>query len=234
VLSHFAADHRATKDARLVQQVRRLEWKVTVGELGALLEEARLVKELLPVHNRQLRRSGELCAYAWDCSGDKPPRLVDATDLSFQNATGIYGVFRSPTAARETLRNLAQAFELCAIALGLEKGPGPCFAHQLKRCRGLCVGKEPRASHNLRLMEALSGIRLKAWPYGGRIGVRERSADRSEVHVLDQWRYLGTLRSEQDLETLCTAPRFDLDTYRILSRFFAKRDNSIEIFPFAA
>jgi DNA polymerase-3 subunit epsilon len=34
---------------RLVQEVRRVEWRETAGELGALLLESRLVKELQPV-----------------------------------------------------------------------------------------------------------------------------------------------------------------------------------------
>ena len=50
---------------RISMQLARIEWIETAGELGALLTEARLVKELLPVHNRLLRRAGELCAFRW-------------------------------------------------------------------------------------------------------------------------------------------------------------------------
>ena len=128
VAAHFSGDLRATKDARIVQQIRRLEWKETAGELGALLEEARLVKTLLPVHNRALRRKSELCGFVWNAAPAQPPRLVSMAEVEFANTENVYGVFRSPSAARETLRNLARAHELCLIALGLEKGEGPCFA----------------------------------------------------------------------------------------------------------
>jgi len=49
VLQHFVSP------APWLAGVRRIEWRRTVGELGALLREARLVKELDPLHNRRLR-----------------------------------------------------------------------------------------------------------------------------------------------------------------------------------
>ena len=66
MLAHFSGDHRLAKDMRIVQQVKRIDWKETAGELGALLEEARLVKQLLPTLNRQLRRDNDWYAFAWD------------------------------------------------------------------------------------------------------------------------------------------------------------------------
>ena len=46
--------------------MRRIEWRRTVGELGALLLEAKLVKDLGPAYNRQLRRAGGLCGFVFD------------------------------------------------------------------------------------------------------------------------------------------------------------------------
>ena len=57
VLQHFGDDVRSSKEMQLAREVRRIEWQRTAGELGALLREAALVKELLPVFNRQLRRA---------------------------------------------------------------------------------------------------------------------------------------------------------------------------------
>ena len=47
------------KSLQLAAQVRRVEWTETAGELGALLLEAREVRERQPVYNRQLRGDGE-------------------------------------------------------------------------------------------------------------------------------------------------------------------------------
>ncbi len=223
VLSHFAADQRIFKDLRIVQQIRRLDWKETAGELGALLEEARLVKELLPVHNRQLRRNNDLCAFLWDPAIGGAPRIARADDIDFARNRNIYGVFRSKRAATERLRALTADHELCPIRVGLEKGKGVCFAHQLKRCRGVCNDQESPREHDLRLGAALAALRVAAWPYRGAIGVRETSGERAEVHVLNQWCYLGTAKNDDELGELlqgAAAARFDLDTFKILRRFF--------------
>ncbi len=233
VRAHFSDGRRRSKDMRIVQQVKRIDWKETAGELGALLEEARLVKQLLPTLNRQLRRDHDLCAFTWDPVAGTAPQLKSAADIGFVDTANVYGVFRSKRAALDTLRNLARAFELCLIATGLETDRGPCFAHQIGRCHGVCAGKEPRARHDLRLMDALSGLKLQTWPFKGRIGVRETSGERTDLHVLDHWCYLGTVHAEHELHPLDAKPVFDLDTYKILKRFLAGAGNAIEIVPMA-
>ena len=237
VLSHFAGDHRDSKDMKIAQQVQRVEWIETAGELGALIEEARLVRCLAPVYNRRLRRTTELCAWHWRAEALlSPPRLVTAQDLERTGFGDLYGLFRSRAVALEAMREIAAAHGLCAILLGLEKGKGPCFAHQLKRCRGACVGKESRAAHALRLATALAQLRMRPWPFKGRIAVRENGPAGGLI-VLDRWCYLGTVRSEIELAELAerrSAPAFDLDTYKILSRFFASTRRDYEVVELAA
>ena len=55
VRSHLTAERRSAKDVRLAQQVRRVEWLATGGELGALLAEAQWISTLRPRHNRAPR-----------------------------------------------------------------------------------------------------------------------------------------------------------------------------------
>ena len=220
VMAHFAGDHRDAKDMKIAHQVKRVDWIETGGELTALIKEARLVKELAPVYNRRLRRTTELCAWCWRAEDAvAAPRLVTARELEEGGFNDLYGLFRSRAAALEALREIATAHQLCSIVLGLEKGKGPCFAHQLKRCRGACAGKESLVAHGLRLGAALAGLRMRPWPFKGRVGVRENGAEGNMI-VLDRWCYLGTVRSEEELRELGSRPAFDLDTYRILARFF--------------
>lgn len=238
VLAHFAADHRDSRDMKIAQQVKRVDWNETAGELGALIEEARLVKSLAPVYNRRLRRATELCAWHWRVE-DSPgaPRLVTAHELEDVSFDDLYGLFRSRAAALEALREIATAHQLCPIVLGLEKGRGPCFAYQLKRCRGACVGKETLPVHALRLGTALAQLRMRPWPFKGRIGVLETGTERSEIIVLDRWCYLGTVRSEAELGELGgqrPRPQFDLDTYKILTRFFTRPQGDYRVVELAA
>ncbi len=55
VLSHFTSDHSSAKEMSLAQQIRRIEWIETGGEVGALLKEAALIKQLQPTHTATCR-----------------------------------------------------------------------------------------------------------------------------------------------------------------------------------
>src|SRR5262249_59662968 len=104
--------------------------------------------------------------------------------------------------AREALRGLAAEAALCWSTLGLEKREGPCFARQVRKCAGACVGAETREAHHARLRAALAKHALKRWPFRGSIGVREVSltGDLVEIHVLRDWSWLGTAREEFALQ----------------------------------
>lgn len=233
VLSHFSADHSSAKEMALAQQVRRIDWIETAGEIGALLKEARLVKELQPTHNRQLPKNDDLCTWTLIDEGEGwlRPQLASTHDLDFGLSTSCYGLFKNTKEATEVLRALAAEHNLCDILLGLEKAaPGkPCFAHQIRRCKGACIGKEPYAKHTMRLVGALVKLKLAAWPFAGPAMIREGE----EAHLIDGWRYLGTAGSDDDLGRLLTAshPPFDRDIYKILAKYAGKMNPLPSIHP---
>jgi DNA polymerase-3 subunit epsilon len=235
VRAHFSGDHGAGRSMRMTQEIHRVDWVETAGELGALLLEARLVKEKLPIHNRRLRREGELCSWRLRedaAAGDVAVELATASDLDPRDLGTLHGLFRSRREATNTLRELASANQLCPKRLGLESGKGACFASQLRKCKGVCAGREAPEAHDLRLRTALAVLRLKTWPYRGRIAIREADAERGRevFHLFESWCYLGTESSQGDLFDAASAriePRFDLDTYRILSRYLAGRPANV-------
>ncbi len=226
VLSHFQASARVAKEMRLVQEVRRVEWRETAGELGALLLESRLVKTMQPILNRRLRNEKQLVAWRLaDAPVTRP--LLELVRMDEVDGTGLAqlcGVYRSKRQALEALRELAQNHGLCPQALGLESGKGPCFASQIGQCKGVCAGRESPAVHHLRLQLAMQAQRLQAWPFAGRVALREHDpqSGRTDVHVFDQWCHLATVHDEADLEMALRARSdgaplaFDLDTYRLL------------------
>lgn len=219
VLSHFSADHRQGKAMSLSQQLRRIDWIETGGELGALLTEAKLIKQLTPIHNRRLRRKNALSAWQLRQEGEQlVPRLIWADNLDFGRQDNLYGLYHSQRDADKALRGLAEKHQLCLAALGLEKvGRGkPCFAYQLKRCRGACVGQEKPLAHAARLLTAMHALKLASWPYAGAIGIREGE----DLHIIDHWCYLGTAKTETEVADILAAgrPAFDRDTYMLLRK----------------
>ena len=220
VLSHFSADVRSAKEMALAQQVRRIDWIETAGEIGALLRESALVKELLPTQNRQLRKNDEVCTWTLVDEGEGwlRPELVVANELDFGLATACYGLFKNSKEANTAMRQLVESHHLCDMLTGQQPiKPGkPCFGHQIRRCKGVCVGKEPFAKHTMRLMTALTGLKLVSWPFPGPAVIQEED----DVHLIDGWRYLGTACSDDELHSLLERgrPQFDRDTYKILAK----------------
>ncbi|WP_434660688.1 exonuclease domain-containing protein [Paraburkholderia sp. A3BS-1L] len=57
VRSHLSGERRSAREQRMAQQIRRVEWHATGGELGALFVEARWIAQLRPSFNRMPRIS---------------------------------------------------------------------------------------------------------------------------------------------------------------------------------
>ena len=242
VWSHFSGDHRSGKDMRIAQEITRVEWTQTAGELGALLKEARLIKDLLPALNRTERRQTGYFGFERDPALDspRPLRLIASGTLEASRLENLIGLFRTKRAAQSALSGLALEHGLCPALLGLEAAraaDAPCFSHQIKRCRGACCGKEPLAAHNLRLFEAMQALRVKDWPYAGPIGLRERSEQRTEIHLIDRWCHLGTANDDSQVYEVLEVrgtPTFDLDIYRILERALRTRRKGLELIQLGA
>ncbi len=227
VLSHFSSDHASTKEMRIGQEIKHVEWLETAGDFSALLLESRLVKERQPIYNRQLRNEHQLCSWKLNADPKASPLLTLIRDDEINPAQlgQFFGTFKSKRQAVEMLRKVAEAHQLCPKLLGLEAGKGACFASQLKRCKGACCGREVPEIHYLRLQQALIAQKLKNWPFSGKIGLREHNAEngKTQIHVFEYWCYLGATENEQDFSEMITQKtdfKFDLDTYKILLKAF--------------
>lgn len=218
VLSHL----RTPEEAQMLARTRHIDHERTGGEIGALLREAQLIKAHQPVFNSKLRRIREMCSIRL---GAPLPEVVFAKDIDFGRTDGLFGLFQTPQAARETLRTLAQDAGLCSVMTGLEKGGAsrPCFARQLRRCQGACTGEESAADHAARVRAALAPLRVMPLPYPGPIAIVEKSDGLRQRQLVDNWCYLGTRRPRGKVPA-----RFDVDVYRILVKPLLQRILTIE------
>jgi len=222
VLSHL----RTIEEARMLRQARRISHIRTVGEVGALLLEARLIKEQQPLYNQRLRRSRQLCSLQLHGTH---ATVVYSKDVNFATEPGLYGLFNSRHAALDGLRQLADRERLCYGVLGLERLPPgkPCFRAMVHQCAGACRGDETQAEHAARLVGALEAMRVVCWPFKGTVGLIERASDGPEwqVHVIRNWSYLGSLDGAATPDLQAAARQlsrqeagFDADGYKILCR----------------
>ena len=214
VLAHL----RNPDETNLLRQTRTISHIRTTGEIGALLLEASLIKQQQPLLNQKLRRSRQLCSLRVN---DGLPEVVYSRDINFATEPLLYGLFGSRHSALEGLRNLADQNRLCYGALGLEKlKPGrACFRAMIHLCGGVCRGDESLDAHRSRLFSSLDGLRVACWPFPGAIGLIERYEDDSQIHVIRNWCYLGSVRDPaKAIELDLVATGFDADGYKILCK----------------
>ena len=214
VLSHL----RTPEEAAMLRQSRRITWQRTAGELGALLLEARLIKEQQPLFNKRLRRNKQLCA--WLLADDRP-QIVYAREVDFSHQQHLYGLFANRRAALQMLQSLADEQRLCYGLLGLEplsRGRA-CFRSALKRCAGACCGKESVEAHHARLLTGLAAISVNCWPWESAVALKEVGEAMTQYHIVNNWLWLGAVDDINDAATLLRTPAgFDHDGYKILCK----------------
>ncbi|MGE5615895.1 MAG: hypothetical protein ACM3X5_03185, partial [Bacillota bacterium] len=222
----------------------RIEIDEAAGELGALLREARLVKDLLPLHNHRLRRKRNACFLRLP-DLRSPPEILANADIDWLDymtarsstttqagAETLFGPFATRQHVKQMLEGLAHEHGLCWRQLGWEKRGGPCFARQVRRCKGACIGEESPEQHHLRLATALSKHKLRDWPWHGRVLIRERHPEGrfEEAHVFDRWCHVGTARGDDTLDDLLHARvelEFDPDIYKIVASYIDKHPGRV-------
>jgi DNA polymerase III subunit epsilon len=232
LLSHFNQDVHVGKEMKIAQSTHKLRVIETDSELEALLLESKMIKELLPLHNRKLRRKSGLVSLVRQTNTDGYYTVslesIDLTD--YKDLSSIYGVYTSRGKAKAALEDKLRTFDLCSKLLGLENTKGACFLHQLGKCRGACVGKESAVTYNLRVELAMQRSKVESWPYKGPVAIKSGSG---KSLVVDNWMVLGYLEEVEEGEPFYRAVEssFDIDTYRILRSYLKTHASSLSIVP---
>ncbi|GAB3313034.1 GIY-YIG nuclease family protein [Haliea atlantica] len=231
---HMSEAAASARHRRLMDSTQRVDCTLTAGDIGAQLLENREIKRELPLFNRRQRRARHpVTLHLVDAPGGEAgflrPEVRALSAGSLPDTGAHYGLFRQRRGAEDYLIDLSRRCGLCQRVLGLDRGRGPCFAHQLGQCRGACVGREPAAQHNQRLLAALAPAQLAAWPWPHAVLLREQAPEqgRTDWHLVDQWQHLGSFPSLRHLprRALAASPAaLDLDAYRILLRAFRQPD----------
>lgn len=228
VLSHL----RTPEEARMLQQSRHVEFRRTAGDIGALLLESRLIKDMQPLHNKKLRRTREMCTLRLAPGVKSVPEIVYAREHDFAKTAGLYGLFATRRAALEKLREIVEMEKLCPALTGLESPMRgrPCFARQISRCLGACIGEESAEAHYGRLQAALQEMRIVVWPYAGPMGIVEECDGWKQTHVIDHWFYVGSIDHVAGAPPVRYPARrtFDVDTYKILLKPMLRGELQIE------
>jgi DNA polymerase-3 subunit epsilon len=228
ILSHFR--DTSSREVKISQTVHHVETIPTGSELAALVLESKLVKELQPLFNRQLRRIWRYALLMKDMKDGyatlrvQSEQIDDMTELS-----NVYGVYETRTKAKARILEFTRTFELCPKLMGIEKTKGACFSYSLGRCKGACIGEESAELYNRRFELALEHHKITAWPYQSAVAVPINQA--GEQVIIDNWIIRGYLNAEGEQVYDSMEPTFDVDEYKIIKRFL--RENRAFVHTFA-
>ena len=219
VVAQLRTDPESKRAAARAARVADIEWHAASGLLGARLKAAALAAALLPAAVRCHRGNDALCSWRLTPNAGFPiAELVCTADASV-GSEDLFGSYASERKARNALRKLARAHGLCYSLLGLEP-PAKDQPHLRCRagdCSAGCARSESRRLQIARFIAAAAPLRIRSWPYDGAIGIREGR----DLHLVDDWRYLGTARNEIEIAAVLETrpPPFDARIFRILTEW---------------
>ena len=143
VSSYFqdSADLLATRGpdiARMIAKVEDIDFLECETEVDALLQESRLIKDIQPPHNAQLR-DDKTFPYLEVTTGDDFPGVY-VTRKPRLKGSKLYGPFISAASLRDAVNALQKVFKFRTCELDIREDDEkrrffrPCILHAIHRC----------------------------------------------------------------------------------------------------
>lgn len=191
-----AADEHRTRD--LVREVYDIDYMDAESEVDALLLESRLVKDIQPKFNKELR-DDKTFPYLQITTHEDFPR-VEITREPKATAAKLYGPFTSVYALRGALQVLQKVFKFRTCSLDIEADDErwrwfrPCLLASINQCTAPCnlrIDREDYRKDIARLRTFLEGGRTKL--------LREMRAEMQDASSELRFEKAARLRDEINL-----------------------------------
>jgi len=152
------------RTSRLVREIRDIDYIEAESEVDAVLMEARLIKDIQPKYNKELK-DDKTFPYLEIYTREDFPRVV-FTREPHERGTKLYGPFTSPRALRGALQILQKIFKFRTCQLDIEENDAkwrwfrPCLLASIDQCSAPCnlrISKEEYRKDIRRLQRFLEG-----------------------------------------------------------------------------
>jgi excinuclease ABC subunit C len=156
VSSYFqdSADLLSTRGpdiARMAAMVQDIDFLECETEVDALLQESRLIKDIQPPHNAQLK-DDKTFPYLEITTGDDYPGVY-VTRQPRPKGSKLYGPFISANGLRDAVNALQKAFKFRTCELDIREDDEtrrffrPCLLYSIRRCTGPCGDRISREAY---------------------------------------------------------------------------------------
>lgn len=149
-VSHF--NTKEHKGKRMLNELYNVDFVSTGSECIALLLESEEIKKHKPKFNRS--RVKDKFSHCIDWFKDEHG-IICFHIVPMDESEQPLQAFVSWIKARVSLENLIEEYSLCLNYCGLNPDGSTCFDHQIKKCKGICAGKEEVMEYNKRANEIL-------------------------------------------------------------------------------
>ncbi len=188
----------AAEDKRIcdwVGEIADVDFLAADSEVDALLLEARLIKEIQPKHNQDLKDDKSF-PYLQITTGDDFPR-VNFTRQPADRGVKLYGPFPRAKSLRGAIQVLQKIFKFRTCSLEIEEGDPrwrwfrPCLLHSIDQCTAPCNLQIDRESYRKDIR------RLRLFLDGKKdVVLAEMEADMKEASHALQFEKAARLRDE--------------------------------------
>ena len=214
------------RTAKLVLEIRDIDYLDAESEIDALLMEARLVKDILPKFNRDLRDDKSF-PYLEIFTHEDFPR-VRFTREPKSRGTKLYGPFANPRGLRGAIQVLQKIFKFRTCTLEIDENDQrwrwfrPCLLASIAQCTAPCnlrISKEEYRKSIRRLQRFLEGgkkrlleeLREEMAAASGEMRFEEAGRLRDEIGMIE------SLDDRGELETHVQPEVFPIDPKRGLT-----------------
>ena len=223
VISHFY--DKKKKEISMCLETANITYEVMGSELLALLKESADIKRLYPKFNRAQRRTSEAVGLF---SYEDQKGIIHLAYNRLKLVPNAIMKFYNISECRNLLEKICETYNLCPKYCHLQTNVNTCFHYQIKKCNGVCSGKETVKDYNKRVKEAIKSLGLQT----ENLVIKERGRTAEEIGfalilngIYKGYGFLDkkiTLQNPDDYLFYITPQKDNRDVQRILNWYLNK------------
>lgn len=145
----------APKVVKMVQGIRDFEYIVTDTEFEALMLECRLIKDIKPMYNSQMKND---MGYIYICmtTGEEFPRVIVSQEKK-ADGSQYFGPYTSLSSIERAVEVIRENFQLRSCSsINIPNNKAGCLSFQLGFCSGPCADTEAKNTYMSQVNDAVA------------------------------------------------------------------------------